>query len=253
MIKINKRNDNLPNSLSCQRAIDSTAKIERKALNNTLCSKDFEHEIYGCADVKDKLKTDQYNKCAYCESKLTGDYATVEHYRPKTEYLSEDGTKKLGYYWLAYDWNNLHCSCDICNNASRKGIQFPLRDPSTRDIANKDISKEDPLIINPAQDTPQEHIRFNKYIAFAVSKDGVESDKGRCTIDVFDLNGKAENKPNKLLVEARRRKWQQAELLYKELTSLGKSRDDTIKFIIAFMGQDEDEFAGMFQNQELWP
>ena len=142
---------------------------------------------------------------------------------------------------------------NICNNASRKGIQFPLRDPSTRDIANKDISKEDPLIINPAQDTPQEHIRFNKYIAFAVSKDGVESDKGRCTIDVFDLNGKAENKPNKLLVEARRRKWQQAELLYKELTSLGKSRDDTIKFIISFMGKDEDEYAGMFQNQELWP
>ena len=130
---------------------------------------------------------------------------------------------------------------------------FPLRDPSARDIANKDISKEVPLIINPAMEDPQEHIGFHKYVAFAVSTDGVESDKGRRTIDVFDLNGKALNSPNKELLEARKRLWQTVETLLDIFMSKGDGRDAAIERIMELFGNDDNEYLGMIRNQHLWP
>lgn len=253
MIRINKRSVDLPQILNSQQALNSINSVEHKALHGTLESKDFDRGIYGCKDVKSKLREDQHCKCAYCETKLTGDYGAVEHYRPKTEYIAEDGTKQLGYYWLAYDWGNLLCSCDKCNNAARKGNLFPLRDPSARDIANKDISREVPLIINPAMEDPQEHIGFHRYVAFAVSTDGVESDKGRCTIDVFDLNGEAKNSPNKELVEERKRLWQKVEMLVELCVSNGTGRDAAIERVMEFFGNDDDEYLGMIRNQHLWP
>ena len=253
MIKINKRSVDLPQILNSQQALNSINSVEHKALHGTLKSGDFDRGIYGCKDVKGKLREDQHNKCAYCETGLTGDFGAVEHYRPKTKYIAEDGTKQLGYYWLAYDWENLLCSCDKCNSAARKGNLFPLRDPSARDIANKDISKEVPLIINPAMEDPQEHIGFHRYVAFAVSTDGVESDKGRCTIDVFDLNGRALNSPNKGLVEARKRLWQKVEMLVELCMSNGTGRDAAIERVMEFFGNDDDEYLGMIRNQHLWP
>ena len=253
MIKIDKRHTDLPEILTSPRAIDSINSVELKALQGTLGSEDFNREIYGCKDVKSKLREDQHNKCAYCETGLTGDFGAVEHYRPKTKYIAEDVTKQLGNYWLAYDWENLLCSCDKCNSAARKGNLFPLRDPSARDIANKDISKEVPLIINPAMEDPQEHIGFHKYVAFAVSTDGVESDKGRRTIDVFDLNGKALNSPNKELLEARKRLWQTVETLLDIFMSKGDGRDAAIERIMELFGNDDNEYLGMIRNQHLWP
>ena len=98
MIKIDKRHTDLPEILTSPRAIDSINSVELKALQGTLGSEDFNREIYGCKDVKSKLREDQHNKCAYCETGLTGDFGAVEHYRPKTKYIAEDGTKQLGYY-----------------------------------------------------------------------------------------------------------------------------------------------------------
>ena len=36
--------------------------------------------LYRHPDVKRQLKSDQNEKCAYCERKLNGDYGAVEHY-----------------------------------------------------------------------------------------------------------------------------------------------------------------------------
>src|SRR6266404_1605717 len=68
-----------------------------------------------------------YEKCAYCERKISGYYGDAEHYRPKgavkyknssgefeepsCEFLSPVTGNILkvghpGYFWLAYDWRN---------------------------------------------------------------------------------------------------------------------------------------------------
>ena len=248
MIKINKREHNIPEELTNQKAKDAINTIEQKiSSGETLKSDDFDSNIFGHKNVKDALKEDQHNKCAYCESNLTGSYGNVEHYRPKTEYKENNISKRPGYYWLAYDWNNLFCSCDECNGQARKGNEFPLRHSNTRNITNKDISKEEPLIINPAIEEPQEHICFNKYIAVATS------DKGEETIRIFDLNGKANNRPNKALIEARKRQWDVAALVLNELRKVGISPNDSISIIKNIYGKDELVYAGMFRNQQMWP
>lgn len=90
------------------------------------------------------LKNVTYNKCAYCEKKLSTDpsetiYYDAEHYRPKgkvtltgdtkaVEVLDEDGNKikHPGYFWLAYDWKNLMPSCKVCNSGKGKMNQFSV-------------------------------------------------------------------------------------------------------------------------------
>ncbi len=84
------------------------------------------------------------NKCAYCETPLTGDFGASEHYRPKgavTPKQGETGTtadsttededgKNIphpGYFWLAYHWKNLVPSCDKCNSGQGKQNQFPVK------------------------------------------------------------------------------------------------------------------------------
>src|SRR6266511_3690577 len=94
----------------------------------------IDSKIYGAKSVKNALLRAQHNKCCYCESKFRHtSYGAVEHYRPKGSVKQAPGLKEEypGYYWLAYDWNNLLVSCERCNT-SHKGNLFPLMDNNTR-------------------------------------------------------------------------------------------------------------------------
>lgn len=150
------------------------------------CADDVDHAVYAAEDVKNQLLADQHNKCAYCEKLIEGSYNDVEHYRPKSK-----------YFWLGYEWNNLLYACNICNRTC-KNAEFPLRDESVRCLAKQDISAEEPLIVNPAQEDPKDFIVFNQHIAQPKIINGKESDKGKTTIELFKLNER------KVIVEARR-------------------------------------------------
>lgn len=64
--------------------------------------------------AKLRLRTDSFNKCAYCESSTAVvAHGDVEHFRPKSE-----------YWWLAYSIDNFTFACQICNQ-SYKGSNFP--------------------------------------------------------------------------------------------------------------------------------
>lgn len=126
--------------------------------------------IYKANDVRKQLVADQYGKCAYCECSITKDYNDVEHYRPKSV-----------YYWLGHEWSNLLYACNLCNRSYKKA-SFPLADETKRVSAPGDVSGEDPLIINPAEIEPSEHIKFKRHIAVALTPKGEE------TIKLFHLN-----------------------------------------------------------------
>ncbi|MDM8525698.1 HNH endonuclease [Desulfococcaceae bacterium HSG8] len=79
----------------------------------------FDGRIYNNA-VKQELREIYHNKCAYCESVMSDDAFTIEHYRPKKGSYS--------YYWLGYEWSNLLPVCEKCNNS--KGDRFPVEVPS---------------------------------------------------------------------------------------------------------------------------
>lgn len=158
---------------------------------------DVSSEIYGADDVRTQLMCDQYDKCAYCETNVTKRYNDVEHFRPKKT-----------YYWLGHNWRNLLYSCDLCNR-TYKNDKFPLSDELQRDLANKDISRENPLIINPYEENPLDHICFREYILVPRVTNGIEDIKGKTTIALFHLNDRNERRE---LIEERSRVFEE----YKE-------------------------------------
>ena len=120
---------------------------------NSLSEKDFrplpkdEESVAAVAAVREALYQDQYRKCCYCERHP--DTGQLEHFRPKTSAkLWPLHRKRLGYYWLAWTWENLLYACSACNRC--KSIQFPLAHgctPLTPDALPP--GSEHPLLLDP--------------------------------------------------------------------------------------------------------
>lgn len=148
----------------------------------------FNSNIYGDSTVKNELIKAQFDKCCYCETKIFEE-GEIEHFRPKSECRQDPQAtiEKSGYYWLVYEWTNLVYACSTCNR--KKSIYFPLRDPQTRAKSHKDnLDQEQPLLINPAETDPAEHITFTiEGRAEAVNG----SLLGQTTIEILGLNRKS--------------------------------------------------------------
>lgn len=153
---------------------------------------EFKSSIYGAKSVKNALTKLQHGKCCFCESKVQHvAYGDVEHFRPKKGYRQEDADAlgRPGYYWLAYDWENLLFSCQLCNQRYKKNL-FPLRDRNRRAISHHDdIGDEEPLFINPALIDPEPHISFREEIPYAVEGSALGAASiGQLGLDRAELN-----------------------------------------------------------------
>lgn len=121
---------------------------------------DIKKSIYGHQTVKNALTKAQYQKCCFCERKT--EIGDIEHLRPKSAYQQKEGESlsKPGYYWLAYEWENLFFCCEKCNRSYKRNL-FPLADESKRAKSHLDnINREEPLFINPEKENPEEFIKF---------------------------------------------------------------------------------------------
>lgn len=147
---------------------------------------EFNSKLYGHADVKDRLIKLQSYKCCFCESKIGHiSYGDVEHFRPKGGWIQADEQlNKPGYFWLAYNWENLLLSCQLCNQRFKKN-HFPLinndgrADPSIRDITN-----EHPVFIDIVNENPEQFIAFAEEIPIAINQNA----RGKETIKKLGLN-----------------------------------------------------------------
>ena len=204
----------------------------------------FDSKVYAHDSVKEQMMKDQHGKCAYCEQYKNGDFGCVEHYRPKGGFGSP--LQKPGYYWLAYDWQNLLFSCSECNTSYKRNL-FPLVNENARDIEHRDISNEEPAIINPVTTDPGDHIEFSEFIIRPKLIDGQESLQGKTTIGVFRLNDRKD------LKERRRNAWEayNRELIKRAIFQKLNDPagialcDETLKQ----MKEEGAEFCGMFKYQ----
>lgn len=167
-------------------------------------------EISGYALAGEELWKIQHKKCCYCEAKLLLKYNDVEHYRPKTTADRLPGCRSThGYWWLAFTWSNLMFSCSGCNRSAKR-VRFPLANGTSGSLA-EDLTflGEKPLLINPYEINPTEHITFirESYKGTSLSRWYARprnaSILGNYTIDVCDLN-RAE------LLEMRQDHWDNA-------------------------------------------
>lgn len=143
--------------------------------------------IYGAESVKKQLIDEQHGKCCFCEADFTANgYGDVEHFRPKAGFtkIKTGKLNRPGYYWLAYDWNNLFFSCQICNQRYKKNY-FPLDDETKRAKNHTfDYGQEDPLLLNPAVDNPEDHITFNRHVPVH------KTERGEVSISGYGIDGK---------------------------------------------------------------
>ena len=223
---------------NCPNILTTHAPEELEHLENNLAREidlNFDSNIYANAEVKESLKISHNRKCAYCERHLNGDFGDVEHFRPKGGYVDErtQRIEKPGYWWLAYDWSNLLLSCSECNRSCKKN-NFPLMDESQRNVLQRDVSSEQPLLINPGEEDPSDHIEFNRWIALPKIIDGAEDIKGAKTIEVMKLNTRPD------LVKKREIRW-------KQVIEASDRGIDVSSWI-----DDDQEFTGMFQTQINW-
>jgi len=158
-----------------------------------------------------------FDKCAYCETKIAA--GDVEHFRPKSAAVRDDGTRlEDGYWWLAAKWDNLLYSCVNCNQRRKvervgeegrlvtlgKGVFFPIADNKVKVKDPGDEVNEEPLLLNPVTDTPCKHMRVNVSngeergcLQPVEVESGALDQKGEITIRLLGLN-------NVVTVELRR-------------------------------------------------
>ena len=124
MIKINKQS--CPSVLTqnkdkwTQELLEYYKKGERPP--DSLVSK------YRHADIKSAVRKDSYDKCIYCESKVTPTYSgDIEHLKPKSKYQH-----------LTYEWTNLGYVCSKCNIAKldKYNEALPYVNPYVEDPSN---------------------------------------------------------------------------------------------------------------------
>ena len=89
-----------------------------------------------------------------------------------------------GYWWLAFEWNNLLLACERCNRAW-KGTLFPVAE-ETRPIPPEPDAPETALLLDPYGDeNPAKHLRFDTIGQVSAAP---ESRIGRETIRTLGLD-----------------------------------------------------------------
>lgn len=170
-------------------ALDKQIRASQKTLS-------FNTGLYGSEQVRSALNISHYGKCAFCEVIIEpAATAQVEHFRPKGAVINEgSGTlQRPGYFYLAYQWDNLLLACPKCNSATYKGNRFPLRDERQRAASKAELSREKPLLLNPFLEDPRKRIHFRRGVAFPIKGDTIAD----VTIKLLGLNREP-------LVDARR-------------------------------------------------
>jgi hypothetical protein len=243
----------------------------------------FGFTAYKGEEVKRRLEKLFYGKCAYCETfYASGAPVDIEHFRPKGAIKGEDHP---GYWWIAMSWENLLPSCIDCNRKrkqvtpvtsdsllalhdastapgstqlvlSGKQDSFPIQGVRALPEAS-DFADERPLLLNPCQDDPAEHLEFYfeetrplalvlpKAIATMAGQSGLaettgaaialaseRSVRGAMSIQVYGLNRLG-------LVQDRTRVLRRLEFLGSLINDLGGMADELEFRLVEAMGLEE--------------
>lgn len=232
---------------------------EKLARGETLKSEDF--SAYGSQAVREALREMFHGKCAYCESKIAGSQDTdVEHYRPKKGVTEADeaGVAHPGYWWLAMIWENLVLSCQHCNQSRSYHVIIPddlateaqLRDFLERPSQGRagklnafptegnvwitdpggDLTTEKPLILNPVDMDPDEHLDWVLFHGASTvrAKDG--SPVGEATRKILGLN----------------RRWLEEDRRI-HLLEMREDRNDIIEAMNNWLTADDPAAAALWQ------
>ncbi len=168
--------------------------------------KTFNFKVYKDSSIKTALEELFKGKCAYCESRYASIHPVdIEHWRPKSEVFTDDDgkVKRYGYYWLASNWDNLLPSCIDCNRIRKhydflekkekklgKGNWFPIANPESRASLEGSERDEQPLLLNPCIDNPEEFLEFHEegFVKAKLDENNKPLLKAQKSIQIYALN-----------------------------------------------------------------
>src|SRR5712692_4013168 len=158
MIKLSSR-PGYPRVLKSTKVTKARSSLNKKVREGKkLSSSDFKGKSYW-GETKQTLHEYQRGKCCYCERRRDANAeADVEHFRPKLGVT--ENSEHSGYWWLAYEWNNLLFVCKSCNSDHKKN-HFPLLQETDRVSTPDDLSAEKPVLINPSLEDPADFIDYD--------------------------------------------------------------------------------------------
>lgn len=185
--------------------------------------------IYNSDIVRQTLELVHHNKCCYCETKDVRSNKDVEHFRPKRAYSEslDSKSKYPGYFWLAYDWDNLFLACQVCNQIFKNDF-FPILDENFRAQTNNlSIANEQSALIHPSKDNPEEHIGYREHIPYGKTERGSKTIYflGFGKIDPDKKYSAKQKSRIKLLVEEREKYYRDKELVY-QIILIFESKDN---------------------------
>ncbi|KRE50636.1 AAA family ATPase [Paenibacillus sp. Soil724D2] len=183
-----------------------------------------------------------HNKCAFCELKLDNPSVWhVERFRPSINAMNLKGQiSSTHYWWLRYDWNNLYLICKECN--INKGNLFPVKGKRAQRF--QPLESEVRLLLDPCVDNPEEFLLcdYNSGLLFS------DTDIGRITIDVFNLNRKTLKDKRKQEIDNLIKLWNSLTKNTRLKRNQHLSNEDILfyqkveEYLLSIFNNDKDEF-----------
>jgi hypothetical protein len=153
---------------------ESDAEIEERLYRRRSIRRRYYH------DPSNVALAPFHGKCVYCERAHS--ILDIEHFRPQK--AVSDAPEHPGYYWLAYDIDNLLLACRDCNTGWKRE-QFPLEDEHTRAWrSTDDLATETPLLLHPFLDDPCKHLGID----FKTGRLTYSTERGRVTRELLGLD-----------------------------------------------------------------
>ncbi len=137
--------------IELEAAGDKEGAEKKHAERNEFISKNSAH----WGQLKPWLFALSRGKCWFTDTTNNGSHYDVEHFRPKAEAKSTDGTERDGYWWLAFDYTNYRLAGGVPN--AKKGGWFPLCDGSRCSTAQARCEESEvPYLLDPI--SPTDHL-----------------------------------------------------------------------------------------------
>jgi hypothetical protein len=166
-------------------------------------------------------------KCWYSEARDIASVWHVDHFRPKGDVRNDDGTKRPGYWWLAFKLSNYRLAGQVMNSPRReaedgvllgKWDRFPLAEGSfVADTPTSDETLETAILLDPCRRGDWALITFDETGRPIPACEESDYDHQRTTtsIDLLHLDFEPLN-------EERRRVWNRCDEKIKRISAIMK-------------------------------